>query len=383
MKILIDAIPITGLLTGIARYLRNLYTAMEGVRDIELFYFNGKKVTSIMPPMADAAKWQSMTQAIWRLPDPAVFSLRALHWLNYERRLRRVSSFQDFDIYHETAFVPAKIPALYSVYSIYDLSLRFYRETHPRERVWFFEYFIKNRLKYAGHILTISEFIRKEIISELNVPPEKVTAIPLAADPLFCPCADREIEESKRRYHLPESYLLFVGSLEPRKNIDILIDAMGKLKHPIPLVLVGWSAWGDKMWMEKIASRGLLSRIFVTGHLPDSDLKGIYSGATALVYPSFYEGFGLPILEAMACGCPVICSNVASMPEVAGDAARLFDPHNSDELALTIETILEDSELRRGMIEKGYQQNALFSWANTAEKTVALYRRLKGDLQRG
>lgn len=382
MKILINAIPLTGLLTGIARYLRNLYTAMEAFHDVDLFYFNGKNVSHTMPPMADAGKWQAMTRAIWSLPDPAVFSLRAVHWLNYERRLRRTCRLQEFDIYHETAFVPAKAPTLFSVYSIYDLSLRLYRETHPRERVWFFEYFIKKRLQYAGHILTISEFIRQEIIAELNVPPERVTAIPLAADPLFAPCTAEEIDHIKSRYHLPESYLLFVGSLEPRKNIDILIEAMGKLKNEIPLVLVGWSAWGNKEWMDKIASKGLSSRVFVTGHLPDADLKGIYSGATALIYPSLYEGFGLPILEAMACGCPVICSNVASMPEVAGDAALFIDPSNSDDLTGAIETLLQDSELRNRMINKGYQQNAAFNWGKTAGKTIALYSRLREYPQR-
>jgi len=272
--------------------------------------------------------------------------------------------------------VPARIPSTVSIYSIYDLSLRRYSETHPRERVWFFEYFIKKRLASASHILTISEFIRQEIIAEFKVPPEMVTAIPLAADPMFSPSKPADVKKIKAKYNLPESYLLFVGSLEPRKNIDLLIDAMGKLKSDIPLVLVGWNGWGDKDWKGKIQKLGLANRIFRTGHLPDEDLKEIYSGAAALVYPSLYEGFGLPIVEAMACGCPVICSNAASMPEVAGNAAILIDPSSSDELAEGLGKILNDTEFRQMLVKRGLDQAASFSWEETARKTFNLFKKV-------
>ena len=188
MKILIDAIPMTGLLTGIARYLRNLYSTMALMDQVDLSYFAGKTLVKSMPPLAESGKWQKTTSAVWNLPDPIVSGMRVIHWLRYELNLRRICRKSSFDIYHETAFVPAKLPAIPTVYSIYDLSLRRFRETHPRERVWFFEYFIKSRLQFVDHILTISEFIRQEIIEEFKVPPSMVTFVPLAPDPLFGPC---------------------------------------------------------------------------------------------------------------------------------------------------------------------------------------------------
>ena len=375
MKILVDAIPMTGLLTGIARYLRNLYVAMAQMNQVDLFYFKGGIPVKSMPALAESDKWQQTTRAVRNLPDPIVFGMRAARWLKYEHDLNRICRKKAFDIYHETAFTPAKLSLIPTVYSIYDLSLRRYRETHPRERVWFFEYFIKRRLQYVGHILTISEFIRQEIIEDFKLPPSMVTAVPLAPDPLFAPCSADIVKKIRIKYNLPDSYLLFVSSLEPRKNIDLLIEALHMANTDIPLVLVGWNGWGDKKWFEKIKETDLKNRIYFTGHIPDDDLKAIYNGAQALVYPSLYEGFGLPIVEAMACGCPVICSNAAGMPEVAGDAAVLIDPARSDELAQAIETVVHDAEIRNNLIKKGFKQAAAFTWDSTARQTLEVFKR--------
>lgn len=376
MKVLIDAIPMTGLLTGIARYLRNMYTVMSNHNDVELSYITGKTLCDSMPPLADSARWEKATGAVMKLPDPLVFGLRAAHWLRYEQKLRSICKQNSFDLYHETAFVPAKLPGVPTVYSIYDLSLRRWRETHPRERVWFFEFFLKRRLPYATHILTISEFIRQEIIEEFELPPSMVSAVPLAADPLFGPRTAEQVSKVLRRYKLPGAYLLFVGTLEPRKNIDVLIAALQAGTVDIPLVLVGWQGWGDKGWMEKISKAGLAGRVHIIGHVPDEDLVAIYNGATALVYPSLYEGFGLPILEAMACGCPVICSNAASMPEVAGNAALLIDPADSEELAANIEIVAHDNNKRAEMIGQGHKQAAKFSWERTAAETLDVFKKV-------
>ena len=376
----------TGLLTGIARYLRNLYSAMNlieqpnlsnsGISNLELSYFQGKTAVNSMPPMAESEQCQIATKSVRKLPDPAIFGIRAARWLKYEYKLNKLCRKKAFDIYHETAFAPAKLTSIPTVYSIYDLSLRRYSETHPRERVWFFEYFIKTRLKYARHILTISEFIKQEIIEEFKVPPSMVTAVPLAPDPLFGLCTADIVKKTRIKYNLPETYLLFVSSLEPRKNIDLLIEALQTANTDIPLVLVGWHGWGEKKWLEKVKKTNLKKRIYITGHVPDHDLKAIYNGAQALVYPSLYEGFGLPILEAMTCGCPVICSNTASMPEVAGDAAILINPAKSDELAHAIETIVHDTEIRNNLIRKGFKQATSFTWDSTARKTLGVFKRV-------
>jgi alpha-1,3-rhamnosyl/mannosyltransferase len=178
----------------------------------------------------------------------------------------------------------------------------------------------------------------------------------------------------RQKYHLPPSYLLFVSSLEPRKNIDVLVDALVETKTDIPIVLVGWKGWGEKSWFEKIRNKNLKNRVYITGHIPDHDLRAVYTGAQALIYPSLYEGFGLPIVEAMACGCPVICSNVSSMPEVAGDAAVLINPRQSSELAQAIETVVHDTGARTLLAEKGRQRALGFTWESTANQTLDVYR---------
>ncbi len=347
MKLLINALPMTGLLTGIARYLRNLYESVDRLELTDTAYFNGRACTSGMPPLADAIQWQKLIGSMRRLPAPMVFGMRAARWQLYEHRLRRVCRHPKagFSLYHETAFTPAKLTDIPTVFSIYDLSLRRYRHTHPKDRAWMFEYFIRTRLRYARHILTISEFVRREIMEEFKVPGYMVSSVPLAPDPVFKQSSMESVTEVRRRFRLPEQYLLFVGSLEPRKNIDLLIDVLTKARTDIPLVLAGWHGWGDKAWLRKIDAAGLKSRVLLIGHVVDSDLAAIYTGAMALVYPSFYEGFGLPILEAMACGCPVICSKAASMPETAGDAALYIDPLDAGSLVDAIETLLQDNGL--------------------------------------
>ncbi|GAB6142736.1 glycosyltransferase family 4 protein [Desulfocicer niacini] len=374
MKILVNAIPMTGLLTGIARYLRNLYDTMNKLDTTHLAYFDGKKSMDLMPPLAASDKWQQTTNAVRSLPDPVIFGMRAAHWLKYEHSLNKLCKNKKFDLYHETAFTPAKLSQIPTIFSIYDLSLRRYGKTHPRERVWLFEYFIKTRLKYARHILTISEFIRQEIIDEFKISPSIVTSVPLAPDPLFSKCPPGDIALIQSKYHLPSTYLLFVSSLEPRKNIGLLIDALEKTNSDIPLVLVGWQGWGDKQWLDRIKQINMRNRVYLIGHIPDNDLKIIYNGAQALIYPSLYEGFGLPIVEAMACGCPVICSNVASMPEVAGDAAVLIDPSRSDELAHAIEIIIHDTTFREKIMAKGFNRAKKFTWATTAAKTLDVFK---------
>lgn len=379
LKILVNSIPMAGVLTGVARYLRNLYTAMDRMDLVDISYFNGWHPVDAMGVAANCSRRQKASSTARYFPDPVVFALRAASRLKYEYFLNRACKKKGapgFDVYHETAFTPAKQTRVPTVYSVYDLSLRRFRDTQPRDRVWLFECFIKSRLRYADHVLTISEFIRQEIIDEFKLPPSMVTAVPLAPDPLFAPCSEHLVKTVRRKYKLPRSYLLFVSSLEPRKNIDLLINALMVSSTDIPLVLVGWQGWGRKKWCEMIKNRYLANRIIMTGHIPDHDLRAVYSGARALVYPSLYEGFGLPIVEAMACDCPVICSGAASMPEAAGDAAVLVNPYSSDEFAHAIDTIVHDSRLRDGLVKKGRAQAAGFTWRNTARQTVEVFKQV-------
>ena len=161
---------------------------------------------------------------------------------------------------------------------------------------------------------------------------------------------------------LPKDFLLFVGTLEPRKNLSLFVKALAVCEHDIPIVLVGWNGWGNDEWLKTAETKGLRKRIFTTGYVDEETLACLYSSALALVFPSLYEGFGLPVLEAMACGCPVICSNAASLPEVAGGAALLIDPFQVEDLALAMDKVVSDCTLREDLIRKGLLRSAQFSW---------------------
>ena len=282
---------------------------------------------------------------------------------------------KNYDLIHETAFTPARqtkktIP---QVFTLHDLSLMNFKTYHPKERVWFFDLFFPRRLKYADHIITVSEFIKQEICEKLSISQSRVSAVHLACDPFFFPRPVHEVSRVKEKFNLPDNYLLFVGTLEPRKNLSLIIDAMPAIPEEIGLVLTGWSGWGDKDWMKRIKQNHLSHRVHMPGYVSENDLAALYSGAIAFVYPSFYEGFGLPVLEAMACKCPVITSNRASLPEVAGNAGILIDPNDHEALAHEITKIAEDSQLRESLISKGLLQASRFSWEKCARKTKQIF----------
>jgi alpha-1,3-rhamnosyl/mannosyltransferase len=251
-----------------------------------------------------------------------------------------------------------------------------HRDKHPRERLWFSDLFFKRRLPHAAHIITVSHFVRDEVIDYLRVPPHKVTAIHLSHGPTHYPRPREVIEETLNRRGWPKEYVLFVGTLEPRKNLSVLVKALSIMETDIPLLLTGWSGWGEKPWLREIVALGLQNRVVVTGYLDDETLAHVYAGASAFVYPSHYEGFGLPVLEAMACGCPVICSNCSSLPEVAGDSAILIDPQDPELLANALDGVLHDSCLRQRLIYSGLQRARAFSWSKTAVETLNVFEKI-------
>lgn len=378
MRILVNAIPLSGLLTGISRHLRCLYREMSRLPGVKISYFTGTKVLPEMPGPAKPDQWIRNTAFIWKLPDPVVFSLRCAHWFRYEYLLRKEIRKGNHDLYHETAFFPAKISRIPLVYTIYDLSLITFRDKHPRERAWFFDFFLPRRLKYASHVLTISDFIKSEIIDTLKLSPHTITAVPLAPDGHFAPRGRPHINATVKKLRLPEKYFLFVGSLEPRKNLDLIIKAMARQKDPLPLVMTGWDGWGDKSWLDEVTRSGLEDKVIMPGYVDDETLARLYSGSRGFIYPSLYEGFGLPVVEAMACGCPVICSTAASLPEVAGDAAILVDPHDPARLAKAMDELAADDLLHQQMCDNGLRRATDFSWAQSARQTRRVFEKTIG-----
>jgi len=379
MDILLDALPLNRITTGVSRYVRNLYQEMEKLSGANVHYFSGRSCCRTMPLQVEADVWVKKTAIHRNLPELAIFVLHAVGWLSYERRLRHYARLNEFHVYHETGHIPAEIRDIPQVLTIYDLSLMKYRETHPRSRVWFSDVFFNRRMKYADHIVTISEFVRSEICEELHVDPKKVTAIPLAPCPFFFPREKEQAGAVVEAMGLPKEYILFVGTLEPRKNLSRLFQALSVCKNDIPIVLTGWEGWGDHVEFKKNRINGFQNGIFTTGHVNEETLACLYSNALALVFPSIYEGFGLPVIEAMACGCPVICSDAASLPEVAGDAAIYIDPTQREDLAAAMDRVVGDAALRENLTRKGLSRSAQFSWKRTAKQTLQVFKSVTGQ----
>jgi glycosyltransferase involved in cell wall biosynthesis len=373
MRILVNALPFVGVLTGIQRYVRCLYREVEKLSEVSVGYFNGIRCHPSMPEQRDAQVWAKKTERLWRIPPSLFTELRILHWLALEQRLNMIAHSRRFDVYHETTSFAAAVKRLPVVHTVYDLSLLKHREKHPRERVMLFDFFFKRRLPYATHVLTISEFMRHEILQELKLPEDRVTAVPLAPEAVFYRRLPEQVAQVLAKAGWPSEYILFVGTLEPRKNLQLLIQALAQSKTKVPLILAGWQGWGGPDLGRELERLKLQDRVVCTGYVDEETLACLYSGAAAFVYPSWYEGFGLPVLEAMVCGCPVICSNTSSLPEVAGDAAILIDPRDAEGLAHALDTVLDDSALRRSLALRGLMKAAEFSWEHTALKTLEVF----------
>ena len=231
----------------------------------------------------------------------------------------------------------------------------------------------------SSFIITDSEYARQEIMADFAVPPERITATMLGFNPAMLAARDAaEGKALRSRYGLPESYILYVGTIQPRKNIDSLIEAYARLKRDrenLPrLVIVGRKGWLFERLFERISELGLTHEVLFTGFVPDEDLPFIYDGACVFAYLSLFEGFGLPPLEAMACGVPVVVSNTTSLPEVVGDAGISVVPTDIDAIAAALKTVLDNHESAATMRNRGRERARTFSWERCARETLEIYR---------
>jgi glycosyltransferase involved in cell wall biosynthesis len=237
-------------------------------------------------------------------------------------------------------------------------------------------------LRRADGVLTISEFSRRGILERFALPAEKVRATPLGLSPVFRAPADAaRVAGLRRELDLTGPFLLFVGATEPRKNLPRLLEAIGLLRdrgRVVPLVIAGRPGGDQARVLDAIRRGKLESIVRLAGYRPDEDVRALYDAATALVFPSLAEGFGLPLLEAMACGLPAAVSGVSALPEIGGEAALYFDPTDAAGLAAAIVRLLDDENLRRDLGEKGRRRARGFNWAKTAGETLAFYRSVVG-----
>lgn len=266
------------------------------------------------------------------------------------------------------------------VVTFHDMTFFLFPRLHTRARRLFFPLAIRASARKADALLAISESTRQDAIRLLGVSPAKITTTPLGISADFRPVGDaRQLEIVRQRYHLPAEFILYVGLVEPRKNLPILLEAYRQLMErcvPPALVIVGRLGWMYAEVFQQVEHLSLGERVFFAGYVAPSDLPIVYNLASLFVYPSKYEGFGLPPLEAMACGTPVITTAVSSMPEIAGDAALLVPPGEVDPLVDAMQSALADDALRQEMKRRGLERATLFSWERTARETLQVYESL-------
>ena len=289
---------------------------------------------------------------------------------------------QKVDLLHSLAFAGPLMFRGPMVLTIYDLSfLRFPQAFRPWNR-WYLSNFTRWSAHQARRIIAISESTRQDVIDLLGVPADKVDVVYCGADSMFRRLPPAQKERYRRERNLPEQFVLFLGTLEPRKNLERLLRAYAEWRQvdssAPSLVIAGAQGWYYDAVLNLVHALGLQDAVLFLGYVPKEDLPLLYNNAQMFVYPSLFEGFGLPVLEAMACGVPVITADASSLPEVAGEAAVLVDPTSVEELSMALGSLWTDPDRRRDLAEKGIRQSSRFNWRRTAEETLSVYERALG-----
>jgi glycosyltransferase involved in cell wall biosynthesis len=283
----------------------------------------------------------------------------------------------------DVLFVPSHVLPLVHpprcVATVHDLGYHYHPEAHTLSQNLYLRWSTRHNARTANRVVVDSQATRRDLVQFYGIPEEKIVVVYPGRNERLIPVSDPSALRAVRgKYGLTGAYLVYVGTLQPRKNLARLVEAYAKLleaseeasSSKLQLVLVGQKGWLADDLLSQVRKLGLGERVVLTGYVPDSDLPALLSGALAFVFPSLYEGFGLPLLEAMACGTPVVCSNTSSLPEVTGDAALLVDPLDTEALAEALSRITEEADLRTTLIERGFARIHDFSWRRAAEQVL-------------
>jgi glycosyltransferase involved in cell wall biosynthesis len=368
MRIGIDATNLNSGWAGLGQYVSNLARSLSEVdRENQYFIFARPKIQSELKIKSSNFQFVNINQPYRPL---------RLAWEQYGLPLQ--VKRRGIDILHSPHYTMPVIPSCKTVVTFHDMTYKLHPELHRPFHRHFFPRMMNWSARHADQLITVSESTRTDAIRLIGVDPNKVTSIPLAASEQYRQLQASDVKETCARYNLiPGQFLCYVGVLEPRKDVPLLIKAYSKIADSIngmPLVIIGKKGWMFDEIFRQITDLGLEKQIKIPGYVSTSDLVGLYNGAKVFVYPSRYEGFGLPILEAMQCGTPVITTNISSMPEVAGGAAVLITPGNVDELVAAMRKVLTDPGLAESLSRKGIARASDFSWRRCARETLQVYK---------
>ncbi len=375
MRVAIDYTPAVYQGAGIGRFVRSLVHALAAMdHDTEYVLLYADPPKGVVPDLPKAANF---------VPHRIPISDRALtamwHRLSLPVPVDLLTG--RVDVFHSPNFVLAPVWRGAKVLTVHDLAFLLRPECADSRLRDYLEKTVPRSVARSDFILADSENTKDDLICLLGVRPAKVEVVPGGVDTNFAPVRDQEVlRQMRERVSGGAPFILSVGVIEPRKNLVRLIEAFEMLKArvdlPHKLVLAGKRGWLSDPIYERAQSSPLASEILFPGYVPDTDLPALYSAADIFAFPSLYEGFGLPPLEAMACGTPVVVSNSSSLPEVVGNAALSVEAESTEELADAMVRLFEDSELRARSVAAGLEQARRFTWPAAAEKMLAVYRRL-------
>ena len=370
MRIAIDAHSVGTRLAGNETYAVNLIEALAEIDQTNSYTIYVTKREAIE---RFAGRWPNFS-IVRTLPHSPLVRIP----ITLSAELRR----NPVDVLHVQFTSPPAAPCPVVV-SIHDLSFEHLPETFKRRSRLQLRLTVRHSARKAARILTLSESVRRDIIDTYKVPPDRITTIPLAAPPHFRPVSnEKDLQRVRHTYGIRGNYILSVGSIQPRKNLRRLVQAFSLLHDERPevklpvLVLVGKKAWLYGDTLRAIKQSRVCDRILLTDYVSEADLPALYSGALCFVYPSYFEGFGLPPLEAMQCGTPVIVGNQTSLPEVVGEAGLLVNPFAEREIAAAMARVIDNPDLRQSLRVKGLNRAAKFSWQDTARRTLKVYEQI-------
>ena len=356
---------------GVSRYTRSLVRGLlvRGGHDYTLFVND----TVASDPFPGVPPTRTIRTALPTSRTP----VRVL----YEQTLLPLHSLRSrFQLTHSFLNVSPLFSAGAQVVTIHDLSYLTAPEAHPLRRRIYLGLFSRLSALRAGAVLADSQSTKRDLVRRFGVSPDKVWVVYPGVDPDMAPASEREIEQFRARNGLPARFVLYLGTLEPRKNVDKLVRAFATLKrrgaYDGGLVLAGGRGWGSEAIDAAIEEEGVGSEVRLAGYVSREDQALWYNAAQVFVYPSAYEGFGLPVLEAMACGVPVITSSVSSMPEVVGDAAVTVPPGSVDAIAEALDALVNSVSRREELRERGLARSSRFSWEIAADKCLQAYRQV-------
>ena len=290
-------------------------------------------------------------------------------------------------------FVPSHVLPLVhppaSVVTVHDLGYHYFPQAHTLSQNLYLRWSTRHNARSAQRVLADSDATRRDLIRLYGIPQAKVDVVYPGRDESLAPVHDPLLRDAvQARYGCRTPYILYLGTLHPRKNLVRLVQAFGQLRsraseteYPLDqlqLVLAGQKGWLYQDIFSEVRRLGLEGHVIVTGYVADEDLPALLSGAEAFAFPSLYEGFGFPVLEAMACGVPVVCSSTSSLPEVAGDAALLVEPRQVEAIASTLFRLLTEPDLRRALVGRGFAQAERFSWRRCAQEAMAAFEQVAG-----